>query len=74
MKEGKRKVEREVRDEIQKDMDEHGDQLIMHNRISWYASDKIRKTEGLATTPKRKRQEDEDTPTAKKGMAVSLKT
>ena len=38
----------------------------MHNRISWCAYNKIRKTEGLATTPKRKRQEDEDTPTAKR--------
>lgn len=38
----------------------------MHNKISWCAYDKLRKTEGLATTPKRKRQQDEDTPTAKK--------
>lgn len=57
----------EVRDDIQKHMDEHGAQTVMQNRISWNAFDKIRKTEGLAGTPKRKLQDDsENTPPTKR--------
>lgn len=62
----RRRVEREVRDDIQKDKDEHGDQLVMRNRISWNAYNRIRKTEGLVATPKRKCRRDEDLPTEKK--------
>jgi len=59
-------VEHEVQDDMQKDKDEHGDQLVMQNRISWNAYNRIRKTEGLTATPKRKCQGDEDLPTEKK--------
>ena len=71
----RRRVEREVRDDMQRDKDEHGDQLVMQNRISWNAYNRIRKTEGLAATPKRKCQGDEDLPTEKKGsMAATWRT
>lgn len=53
----KRRLERKVRDDIQRDMDDHVAQLVMRNRISWSAYDKIQKTEGLTATPKRKRQD-----------------
>ena len=43
----RRRVEREVRDDMQKDKDEHGDWLVMQNRISWNACNRIRKTERL---------------------------
>ena len=48
----KRRLEREIRDEIQKEMDEHGAQIVVANIISWSAFNKIRKTEGLAPIPK----------------------
>ena len=41
-------------------------QLVMQNRINWNAYNRISKTEGLAATPKRKCQGDEDLPTEKK--------
>ena len=47
-------MEKQVRDTIQDDYDEHGDAIVLQNRISWEAFDKIRKTEGLVPTPKRK--------------------
>ena len=56
----KRRLEREIRDDIQKEMDEHGAQIVMENRISWSAFNKIRKTEGLASTPKRKRPDNSE--------------
>ena len=49
----KRSLEREIRDDIQKEMDE---QIVMQNRISWRAFNQIRKPEGLKVTPKRKHQ------------------
>ena len=63
----KRRLEREIRDDIQKEMDEHGAQIVMQNRMSWSAFNKIRKVEGLAATPKRKSQEDsENLPSTKR--------
>ena len=47
----------------------------MQNRINWNAYNRISKTEGLAATPKRKCQGDEDLPTEKKGsMAATWRT
>lgn len=63
----RRRVEKEIKDDIQKQMDEHGAQTVMQNRISWSVFDKIRKTEGLGVPPKRKQQDDsENTPPTKR--------
>ena len=63
----KRRLEREMRDNIQKEMDEHGAQTVMENRISWNAFNQIRKAEGLTAAGKRKLQyNSENSPTPKR--------
>lgn len=47
-------MEKQIRDTIQDDYDENGDAIVMQNRVSWEAFDKIRKTEGLVPTPTQK--------------------
>lgn len=51
----KRKLQKEVIANIQEGNTQLGQNIVLQNRISWRAFDKIRKTEGLATTPKRSR-------------------
>ena len=49
----KRQMEKQIRDTIQKEYNENGDSIVLQNRVSWQAFDKIRKTEGLTPTHKR---------------------
>ncbi len=58
------KVQKEVVANLQEQNAQAGQNIVLQNRISWRAFDKIRKTEGLATTPKRGRSEPnpEETP------------
>lgn len=60
----KRKIERDFRDEIEKEYKENDLVLVMGNRLSWSTYDKIRKSESLGKrkcsesgepTPKRKK-------------------
>lgn len=56
----RKRLEKEIRDDIQKEMDQNGASIVMENRTSWNVFNKIRKKEGLASTPKRKRQDNDD--------------
>ncbi len=60
----KHKLQKEVIANLQEENAQLGQNIVLQNRISWRAFDKIRKTEGLATTPKRQRstQTTEETP------------
>ena len=51
----KRQILREIKEVIQSDMNENADKLVLQNRLSWNRSEKVRKSQGLATkTRKRK--------------------
>ncbi len=54
-KQQRRKI-KQVRDTIQRDKEESASELVLQNRISWSAYDKIRKSEGLKSTRKRPAQ------------------
>ena len=64
----KRNILREIKQSIQNEMDENGDTLVLRNRISWSAFDKIRKQEGLEMPKDRKQSNDncEQTPVPKR--------
>ncbi len=52
-KQQKKKMEKHVRDQIQKDKAGNASKLVLQNRISWKAYDKIRTSESLENTRKR---------------------
>lgn len=52
-KQQKRKIEKQVKIQIQKDKAENASNLVLQNRISWKMYDKIRTSEGLGGTRKR---------------------
>ena len=52
----KRIIEKRVRDALQEDKQGQASDFVLQNRISWKTYDKLRKTEGLTTIPKRPTQ------------------
>ena len=55
----KRRILREIKENIQSDMNTDGDMLVLQNRLSWNRFDKVRKSQGL-TGKKRKMIMDEN--------------
>ena len=63
----KRKVLREIKNTVEKDMNTDSDMLVLQNRISWEKFDNVRKTQGLVNTENRKVDENaEETPSRKR--------
>ena len=61
----KRQTLREIKNQIQTDMNSEGDTLVLQNRLSWSRFDNVRKNQGLSGTKRKKPNDDTVEPTTK---------
>lgn len=72
-RQSRRKIEKNMKDAIAREKENQASDIVLQNRISWRTYNKLRKAEGLTTTPKRPAEDSsEGEPSHKKRFANNL--